>query len=215
MSLERAVIVGGGIIGTMHALQACDRGWEVIHIEADAGPRRASVRNFGLVWVSGRAPGPELELALRARHLWGEIAQRSPAVGFRADGSVTVAASDSELALMAELAAQPDASSRMVELLDANGVRSVNPVIKGDILGGLWCRADAVVEPGAVLGSLRAVLEATGRYHWVPGRQAVDVQTSSASASASASGSGSGSGSSTASPTVIDHEGGRHQGSLA
>src|ERR1035441_6698992 len=70
MSLERAVIVGGGIIGTMHALEACHRGWDVIHLEADPGPRRASVRNFGLVWVSGRAPGPELDLALRARDLW-------------------------------------------------------------------------------------------------------------------------------------------------
>ena len=57
MSTERVVIVGGGVVGTMHALQACQRGWEVIHLEADAGPRRASVRNFGLLWVSGRAPG--------------------------------------------------------------------------------------------------------------------------------------------------------------
>src|SRR5271169_6077383 len=98
MSLERVVIVGGGIIGTMHALQACDRGWEVTHLEADAGPRRASVRNFGLVWVSGRASGPELELALRARQLWGEIAERSPGVGLRPTGSVTVAGTESELA---------------------------------------------------------------------------------------------------------------------
>ncbi len=199
MSLERAVIVGGGIIGTMHALQACDRGWEVTHLEADAGPRQASVRNFGLVWVSGRARGPELDLALRARLLWDDIAQRSPAVGLRPVGSVTVAGTDSELALMVEAAAQPDASSRMFELLDATGIRDVNPAIKGDIAGGLWCRADAVVEPGSVLGALRATLEATGHYHWVPGRQAVDVQTPT-----SASGG----------PTVIDHRGDRYPASV-
>jgi glycine/D-amino acid oxidase-like deaminating enzyme len=63
MALERVVIVGGGILGTMHALEASRRGWEVIHLEADPGPRRASVRNFGLIWVSGRAPGAELDLA--------------------------------------------------------------------------------------------------------------------------------------------------------
>ena len=91
MDAQRVVIVGGGVLGTMHALEACRRGWEVVHLEADAGPRRASVRNFGLVWVSGRAPGPELALAVRARELWEQIAAHSPAVGFRPDGSLTVA----------------------------------------------------------------------------------------------------------------------------
>ena len=89
MDAERVVIVGGGVLGTMHALEACRRGWVVVHLEADAGPRRASVRNFGLVWVSGRAPGPELDLAVRARELWEQIADHSPAVGFRPDGSLT------------------------------------------------------------------------------------------------------------------------------
>src|SRR5208283_3457524 len=140
MSMERVVIVGGGIVGTMHALEAATRGWEVTHLEADAGPRRASVRNFGLIWVSGREGGPELDLALRARVLWERIAAVSPDIGFRPDGSLTVASGDTELALMAEAAARPDASARETELLDAAGVRDVNPAVKGDIVGGLWCR---------------------------------------------------------------------------
>ena len=161
-----------------------------------AGPRSGT---SGWSGSAAGPAGPELDLALRARHLWDDIAQRSPAVGLRPVGSVTVAGTDSELALMVEAAAQPDASSRMFELLDATGIRDVNPAIKGDIAGGLWCRADAVVEPGSVLGALRATLEATGRYHWVPGRQAVDVQTPT-----SASGG----------PTVIDHRGDRYPASV-
>ncbi len=200
MSTERVVIVGGGVLGTMHALQACQRGWETVHLEADAGPRRASVRNFGLVWVSGRAPGPELDLALRARQLWQDIAERSPEIGFRPDGSLTVAGDEAELALMAEAAAQPDASSRGFELLDASGVHDVNPAVKGDLVGGLWCGKDAVVEPGSVLGALRQQLEATGRYRWLPGRQVVDVESNPP-----ADGTG---------PTVVDQMGHRHQGSL-
>ncbi len=61
------VVVGGGVIGTMHALLALDRGCSVVHIERDLAARGASVRNFGLVWVGGRARGAELELAVRAR----------------------------------------------------------------------------------------------------------------------------------------------------
>jgi putative spermidine/putrescine transport system ATP-binding protein len=48
------VVVGGGILGTLHAYEACLRGLEVVHLEREAGPLGASVRNFGLVWISGR-----------------------------------------------------------------------------------------------------------------------------------------------------------------
>ena len=202
MAPERVVIVGGGVIGTMHALEACRRGWEVVHLEADQGPRRASVRNFGLVWVSGRASGAELRLALRARDRWEEIARDVPGIGFRPDGSLTIAADPAELALMAEVVDQLDASERGFELLDAGEVRTVNPVVKGDLIGGLWCRKDAVVEPGAVLGAVRSSLEATGRYRWMPGRQAVDVQPDTAAGAGDHA-------------TVVDHLGGRHSGSLA
>ncbi len=203
MSRERVVVVGGGVVGTMHALEAVRRGWEVIHLETDAGPRRASVRNFGLIWVSGRAGGPELDLALRARILWERIATDNPDIGFRPDGSVTVASDDAELALMREAVARPDASMRELELLDAAGIRDLNPVIKGEVAGGLWCRRDAVVEPGSVLGALRRTLEATGRYQWLPGHQVVDVEV----------GGRHGGGPETG-PTAIDHLGIHHQGSL-
>jgi glycine/D-amino acid oxidase-like deaminating enzyme len=65
--VERVVVVGGGVLGTMHALAARRRGLDVLHLEREPEARGASVRNFGLIWVSGRAAGPELSLALRAR----------------------------------------------------------------------------------------------------------------------------------------------------
>ena len=189
------VIVGGGILGTMHALAACQRGWRVTHLEADAGPRRASVRNFGLIWVSGRAPGPELDLAIRARALWEQIAERSPAVGFRSDGSLTLARHEAELALMVEAADRPDAARRGFELLDPTGVRVANPFVRGDVVGGLFCRNDAVVEPRSVLGALRETLEATGRYTWQSRRQVVDVETGP-----------------NGTAVAVDHLGNRHDG---
>ena len=68
MEVERVVVVGGGVLGMMHALEARQaRAPTVVHLEREPVPRGASVRNFGLIWVSGRAPGAELELALRAR----------------------------------------------------------------------------------------------------------------------------------------------------
>ena len=77
---------------------------------------------------------------------------------------------------MAEAADQPDAGLRGFELLDPDGVRAANPAVRGDLVGGLLCRRDAVVEPSLVLGALRVTLGATGRYTWLPRRQVVDVE---------------------------------------
>ena len=78
------VVVGGGVLGLMHALEARRRGHDVVHLERETGPRGASVRNFGLIWVSGRAGGPELDLARRSRARWEQIAAEVPGIGFRA-----------------------------------------------------------------------------------------------------------------------------------
>jgi glycine/D-amino acid oxidase-like deaminating enzyme len=170
----RVVIVGGGILGTMHAVLARRHGYAVTHLEREPGARGASVRNFGLVWVSGRRAGAELALALRARELWAEIAEGAPGAGFRPAGSLTIATGEAELAVMREAAALPDAKQREFELLSADEVRSVNPALRGEFLGGLRCRADAIVEPRVALPALRASL-AGPSYEWRPGLEAVEV----------------------------------------
>jgi len=90
------------------------------------------------------------------------------------------------------VAARPDAARRQLTVLDADGVQAVNPAVRGKVIGGLLCRRDAVVEPGAVLSALRGHLADSGRYRWLPGRRAVEV--------------GPG--------TVVDHGGDRHDASL-
>ncbi len=131
------VVVGGGVLGFMHALEASRLGHPVTHLEREPGSRGASVRNFGLIWVSGRAGGPELDLARRARVRWAEIAAEVPGTGFRPNGSLTLARDDAELALLKEAAARPDAGLRDYELLDPAAVRAVNPALRGEFAGGL------------------------------------------------------------------------------
>ena len=171
------MIVGAGIIGTLHAVEARRRGWEVVHLERDLEPRSATVRNFGLVWVSGRAPGPELDLALRARVLWEAVAAEAPGVGFRPDGSITVAQHPAEIRVMEGVVARADAARRGFRLLDPDEVRWVNPAIRGEQRGGLHCTSDAVVEPGRTLPALRAWLERGGGYRFLGGRTVVTVDT--------------------------------------
>ena len=160
----------------MHAVMARRRGLAVTHLEREPEGRGASVRNFGLIWVSGRRAGAELALALRARELWESIAADAPGTGFRPAGSLTVASSEAELAVMREAADLTDAKQREFELLDAADVREVNPALRGDFLGGLWCRADAIAEPRLALPALRASLARGGSgYEWLPGLEAVEL----------------------------------------
>ncbi|HTW09608.1 MAG TPA: TIGR03364 family FAD-dependent oxidoreductase [Acidimicrobiales bacterium] len=171
----RIVVVGAGILGTMHALWALELGYEVVHIERELAARGASVRNFGLLWVSGRAPGPELALALRARSLWQEIAARVEALPLRTAGSLTVANSEAELALIKQACQLGDAGLRQFELLDVPNAIAVNPEVSPEIAGALYCRADAIVEPRLTAGALREHLAAEPGYRWHPGRAVVEL----------------------------------------
>ncbi len=172
---QRVVVVGGGVFGTMHALFALARGASVVHLERDLVPSGATVRNFGLVWVSGRAPGRELTLALRARELWEDVAVEVPGVGFRANGSITLIGNEPELEVAVRAMARSDAESRRFELLASEEIVRRNPALQGDFMAGLFCGRDAAVESRLALGALRDYMENSGRYEYLSGRELVGV----------------------------------------
>ncbi|MEI7697826.1 MAG: TIGR03364 family FAD-dependent oxidoreductase [Actinomycetes bacterium] len=168
----KIIVIGGGVIGTTHAREALKAGHQVLHLERDAVARSASVRNFGLVWVSGRRSGPELEAGLRARVLWEEIQREIPAMDFRPNGSMTLAVNDAELAVMQECMEKDDAHQRQWQLLDKKEVQRINPALKGNYLAGLWCPLDASVEPSKILLDIRDHLAKNINYTW---RNNVDI----------------------------------------
>lgn len=194
--MTRVLVVGGGILGTMHAWEAVRRGHEVRHLERDRQARGATVRNFGLIWVSGRSAS-ELPAALRARELWEGIGADVPDVGFRANGSLTVVRTAAELAVAEEALTGPDAPDREFALLDAAGARACNPALRGEILGALWCGLDATVESRVALPPLRVHMAATGRYAFRSGVTVVDAQVAGEGV------------------TLCDAAGGQHTGDVA
>jgi FAD dependent oxidoreductase TIGR03364 len=187
---QRTVVVGAGILGTVHALFALQRGADVVHLERDIVPHGATVRNFGLIWVSGRASGAELTLALRSRELWQEIAEKIPGVGFRANGSLSLVNTDAEMQVVKRALARDDADERGFELLSHDGVVKRNPALRGTFEAGLLCTRDAAVESRVALGALRDAMAATGRYEYLAGRELVGV----------------------ADHEVVDHRGDHHRG---
>jgi FAD dependent oxidoreductase TIGR03364 len=171
----RVTVVGAGVVGTMHAWQAVERGHEVVQIEREAEARGASLRNFGQIWVSGRAGGEELETALRARELWEKIGSRVPALGFRANGSLTPVRGAYELAVAEAAVARADAAARGHRLLTSAEARALNPALRGAFDAALHCERDAAVEPRTAQLALRAELSKSPNYTFLPGREVREV----------------------------------------
>ncbi|MFI9806008.1 TIGR03364 family FAD-dependent oxidoreductase [Streptomyces sp. NPDC052301] len=171
----KVTVVGAGVVGTMHAWHAVQRGHQVVQIEREAEARGASLRNFGQIWVSGRAGGEELETALRARELWEGIGARVPALGFRANGSLTPVRGPLELAVAEAAVARPDAAARGYELLTPGEARALNPALRGDFTAALYCERDAAVEPRTAQSALREELLKSPDYTFLPGREVREV----------------------------------------
>jgi FAD dependent oxidoreductase TIGR03364 len=172
---QRVVVVGGGVFGTMHALFALARGANVVHLERDLVPHGATVRNFGLLWLSGRAVRRVLALALRARDLWEDVAHDVPDIGFRANCSITLLNNVRELQVAERAMLRSDADLREFGLLSRDDVVKRNPALRGDFMSGLYCGRDAAVESRVALEALRTYMESSGRYEFLPGRELVGV----------------------------------------
>jgi FAD dependent oxidoreductase TIGR03364 len=170
----RIVVVGGGVLGTMHAWQSIMRGHDVTHLEREKEARGATVRNFGLVWVSGRA-APELGATLRSRELWEQIGVTVLGIGFRPVGSLTIVRTPLELAVVEQAMTRPDAADRGFKLLEPAEARTINPALHGDFLAALWCERDAAVESRVAMPAIRDHLELSGRYAFSAGVDVVGV----------------------------------------
>jgi FAD dependent oxidoreductase TIGR03364 len=175
----RLVVVGGGALGTFHALEGVRRGYDVVQVERDAGPRGASVRNFGFLWMTGRAAGADLELCLRGRDGWERVAREAPGVGFRTPGALVVAANEAERDVLEELAGAADAALRGVRMLARRDLRRLLPAATSAV-AALRGDRDASVEPAPAIAALHSLLAGSGRHRLLVGRTVVEVGDGSA-----------------------------------
>ncbi|MFC8042201.1 NAD(P)/FAD-dependent oxidoreductase [Nocardia sp. NPDC057353] len=154
----RVAIIGGGVPAAVHAWTAVQRGHTVTHLD-DGAP----IAGSGAL-RAGSVAAADLERAAHALWLWREIGGRVPGVGFRLSGSITVARTAAELAVAEAAATGADAAARELTLLEPERARALEPALRGSLLAGLHCGADAVLTPQQTVPALRAHLAGTGRF---------------------------------------------------
>ncbi|MEV6865273.1 TIGR03364 family FAD-dependent oxidoreductase [Streptosporangium subroseum] len=162
-SLDSAdlVVIGAGIVGLAHAVDAVRRGLSVAVIERDERATGASVRNFGHGCFTAQ-DGDALRYAMAARTGWLRLAKEA---GFwlRDSGTVVVARAEDEYAVLEEFHAVRD---DQVVLLDAAEIAGRMPVGPG-VIGGAWLPMDVRVDPREAPHAIAGWLAARGvRFHW-------------------------------------------------
>ena len=146
-------VVGGGLLGLAHAHAARGRGLSVVVLERDSRPLGGSIRHGGHLFFSA-LPGEASQLAAQARASWSELLARAGA--FSDDcGTVIVARSDDELAVMAAAVRDRPGSARM---LSPAQVAKLVPIPTRGLAGALHGLGDLRVDPRTVAAAIARLL---------------------------------------------------------
>jgi len=172
METAEILIVGGGIIGLTLARELLAAGREnVVVLEKEpALGRHASGRNSGVLHA-GIYYAPD---SLKARScLSGNLLMRAyckeRGLPLREPGKAIVARDASELPTLHELHRRAAANGAKVELIDEQQLADLEPCAR-TVEKALFSHQTAVVDPVAVLESLRGDLATSGRARVVTGR---------------------------------------------
>ena len=147
------VVVGAGIVGLAHAVEAQRRGLTVTVVERDARAVGASVRNFGHACITAQA-GHNLDLARASRERWIDVGTRA-GVGVAESGAVVVARSPEELDVLEDFST---GRAGEAELLGVAELRRRVPLVGGDVVGGAYLPQDLRVDQRRAVGALAAWL---------------------------------------------------------
>jgi len=159
-------VVGAGIVGACCAFFAVRRGTSVIVLDRGGLVAGTTGSGEGNILVSDKRPGPELDLALLSSRLWRELAaELSGEFGdfeLEEKGGLVVAAADSDLAVLLELAAAQSAAGVAQIGVDAAGLPDIEPYINRDLVGGVYYPGDLQVQPAKAVAAILAAARVAG-----------------------------------------------------
>lgn len=164
-------VVGGGIVGLAHALEAHRRGLSVALFERSPRAVGASIRNFGMFWPIGQPAGRALARAMASREVYQELAGKA---GFwvEATGSVHAAYHDDEMACIHEFVERGRAQGYQAQALDAvEALRRFPCLNPQGLRGAMVSTTEMCVDPREVIAKTTA---------WLAAQPGVEVRHSAA-----------------------------------
>jgi D-hydroxyproline dehydrogenase subunit beta len=163
------VVIGAGIVGLACAFEAVERGLSVIVIERDERAAGASIRNFGHACATAQT-GRALGYGRVAREVWLRLAKEAPFWAQRT-GTLMVARSDEELAVLEEFTGLREDEARMMIAAEVTSRASFGP----GVVGSAWLSEDLRVDPREAVPQLAEYLAGRGvRFRWSTTAHAIE-----------------------------------------
>lgn len=147
------VVIGGGIIGVMTALDLARDGYRVTLLEKGRIAGEQSSRNWGWIRAQGRDIA-ELPIMLDAQSMWPQLAKDAGDIGLKQTGTLYLAESEAEIAryqLWCDQAAAYQVSS---QVLSAAQVAKLMPQATRQWAGALYTPTDCRAEPWLTVPAL-------------------------------------------------------------
>lgn len=153
------IIVGSGIIGLAFAYTLMHKGQRVLVLEQHGQPVSASVRNFGLVTVSGQPYCEPWEMAKRGSELWREVLPRLNMAPVQEGCLLTARSAIGQQLLEEYRSTEP---GRECTLLTEQGLRDRFPYLADGIKGALFSPHELRLDSGGVVMGLISYLKERG-----------------------------------------------------
>lgn len=140
------VIIGAGIVGAMCAYYVNRAGLKAIVIDRGTVASGTTGAGEGNIMVSDKSPGPELELALKSRDMWFEVAQDlGNEFELVAKGGLAVSRGDASS--LFELSNSQSVAGVQTKKVGASEIQELEPFISKAIQNGVHYPQDAQCQP--------------------------------------------------------------------
>jgi glycine/D-amino acid oxidase-like deaminating enzyme len=147
------IIIGGGIIGVMTALELARAGQSVVLLEKGRVAGEQSSRNWGWIRAQGRDPD-ELPILLEAQRMWPELAKSVDTdIGLRTCGVAYLADSENDMVSFRTWLASVADFGLSSRLLSASQTSELIPSARG-WRGAMWTPTDMRAEPWVTVPAL-------------------------------------------------------------
>jgi len=162
------IVIGAGVFGTFHAYFAALKGYRTLLIERNAWPNDASVRNFGMIVQTIADPANRSADYARATATVYRTIQQRHDISVRANGSLYLASTGPEDAVLREYARYASADQRCVYLEGSEAVRRYPFIKESYCKGVLHFPDDLTLEPRRMLRRLIPYLVETAGVEYLP-----------------------------------------------
>jgi FAD dependent oxidoreductase TIGR03364 len=171
------IVIGAGVLGTFHAYYAAQMGLKTILIERNSFPSEASTRNFGMaVQTIVETEGEWPAFAHASREIYKSI-QDEHDIGVQANGSLYIASTEIERAVLEEFA-QMYSQAYHCSYLDADESRYRYPFINASYCAGtLHFPDDLTLEPRSMLKRLIQFIVQKKLLDYVPQATIVSLES--------------------------------------